>query len=147
MTEVNNIVYKFYPRNISCYTVEYEGTKEYTLLQSIKTRNDERWEKFMDDCAAFFGKDNIEDKSNGEVSNILVIAISFQRKKYIVSMYLSKLIKRYCFLVTKLESQLQPFPDFNSEQKRYWNVAPIEIEEEIITLNKLIKKNTRTIFY
>jgi hypothetical protein len=121
----DDIIYKYYPKGISYFSGEYEETKEYHLFSEKIKEESYAWEKFIDSCIEEFGLESVEDRSNNEPGNILILSQKLEKKNFIFVLYISKLVEKYCYHVKYIaDVSTHIFPDFNVVSKIDWNQSP-----------------------
>lgn len=95
------LIYKFYPRNISSFNAEYNETSEIKKLSKAMAVPRKDWQNFIFKMEKAFGSDYIRDRSDEEPSNRCVIFIQKDNLLFEFVLHISLLVKLYAYYVKK----------------------------------------------
>jgi|SRR5450432_86680 hypothetical protein len=142
MSNIYKSIYKFYPKNISAFSKEYDLSSENILFEKTISRNLPGWQKLYRECLKLYGSSHIEDRSNNEPSHIITLLIPNKNENHIIAFYISKIINKYCFRSTNIgpDITIANYPNQFNEGEKRWNYIDPRLMSEISNLKNLISK-------
>jgi len=136
--EIRNLIYKYYPKNISSNSLEYEKSQENRrLLHAVQaSRSDSRWLDFINETESKINQQFI-DRSTYAISTPCLkseLAYNTGKHSYLVSFYCSVIADLYGFKIKNIfidhEVRKRRIDDFSEgELQNYLKELKIKSEK------------------
>lgn len=124
--EMGNLIYKYYPKNVSANSLEYEKTEEnHRLLHAIQiSKSDNRWSEFINNVQSQI-KNQFLDQSTYAISTPCFkaeLAYDINGRSYLIFFYCSFIGDLYGFKIKNI------FTDCQVEGKRVSDFSKEELQ-------------------